>query len=302
MQLKGHFKSTDLYRPVCRPALPKDTLDVMELTSKIWEGDDYVPYVWDEWLTDYNGLLAVCEYGGSVIGLGKLTLLTAGQWWLEGLRVHPEYEDRGIASHLNDYLLNYWDEKGTGIVRLATVSKREKIKHLSEKSGFHIWGECTNYSAAALPGEIDNIRKLTVDDLSAIAEYLRQTPLPAFCTGLVDLGWQWALLTESLLREFIEKGGAWGWVHPEYGQGFLLTREDFEDEGALYIGQLLCGLEAAYRFLGDVRHLAAAEGYKKVAWIAPMDPDLYMILKEAGIKRDWDMSLLIYEKEHASSS
>jgi hypothetical protein len=31
---------------VCRPALPKDTPDVMELTRTIWEGEDYVPKVW----------------------------------------------------------------------------------------------------------------------------------------------------------------------------------------------------------------------------------------------------------------
>jgi len=296
----NRYQQNQLYRPVCRPALPQDTQDVMELTSKIWEGEDYVPYVWDEWLADYAGFLAVCEYGGKVIGLGKLTLLTGDQWWLEGLRVHPGYEGRGIASHLNDYILNFWDEKGNGIVRLATASKREKVKHLSEKRGFHLRSECTNYSAAALPGDIDHFRKLTAGAVSAIAGYLEQTTSPAFGKGLVDIGWQWAAPTEQLLRESIEKGAVWGWVHPEYGQGYLLCREDFEDEGALYIGQLLCGLEATYSFLGDIRHLAAAKGYKKVAWIAQLDTELNIILEETGFQREWDMTLLIYEKAHPS--
>lgn len=298
----NRYQQKQLYRPVCRPALPKDTQDVMELTSKIWEGDDYVPYVWDEWLADCEGLLAVCEYGGKVIGLGKLTLLTRDQWWLEGLRVHPGYEDRGIASHLNDYLLNFWDEKGNGVVRLATASKREKVKHLSEKRGFHLRGECTDYSAAALSGDIDHFRKLTTGALSAIAGYLKLTTLPAFGKGLMDIGWQWAMPTEPLLRKFIEKAGAWGWVHLEYGQGYLLCREAFEDESALYIGQFLCRLEAAYSFLEDIRHLAADEGYKKVAWIAPLDTDLNIILEEAGFQREWDMTILIYEKAHRSLS
>jgi hypothetical protein len=81
-----------------------------------------------------------------------------------------------------------------------------------------------------------------------------------------------------------------------------LCREDFEDESALYIGKLLCRLEAAYSFLEDIRHLAADEGYKKVAWIAPLDTDLNIILEEAGFQREWDMTLLIYEKAHPSLS
>jgi hypothetical protein len=44
-QMINRYQQKQLYRPVCRLALPKDTQDVMELTSKIWEGDDYVPYV-----------------------------------------------------------------------------------------------------------------------------------------------------------------------------------------------------------------------------------------------------------------
>ncbi len=48
MATTGRSISSDLYRFVCRPALPKDPPDVMELTRNIWEGDDYVPHVTDE--------------------------------------------------------------------------------------------------------------------------------------------------------------------------------------------------------------------------------------------------------------
>ena len=37
---------------VCRPALPRDTADVLEFSKFIWNGHDYVKYVWDEWLND----------------------------------------------------------------------------------------------------------------------------------------------------------------------------------------------------------------------------------------------------------
>ena len=44
-------------RVVIRPTLPSDTPDVLEFCKRIWDGHDYIPYVWDEWLaTDIHVL------------------------------------------------------------------------------------------------------------------------------------------------------------------------------------------------------------------------------------------------------
>jgi hypothetical protein len=64
---------------ICRPALPKDTGAVLEFTRHIWEGEDYIPEVWSEWLADHQGLLATAEYSGSVAGLCKLSQLDLDQ-------------------------------------------------------------------------------------------------------------------------------------------------------------------------------------------------------------------------------
>jgi hypothetical protein len=84
--------------PVCRPALPLDKADVLEFTKFIWDGHDYIRYVWDDWLADPRGILAVVEYGGHAVGLGKVSYVAQGQWWLEGLRVDPRYQGLKIGS------------------------------------------------------------------------------------------------------------------------------------------------------------------------------------------------------------
>jgi len=43
-----------------------------------------------------------------VIGLSKLSRLSEQDWWLQGLRVHPEFEGRGVASQLNEALMQVW--------------------------------------------------------------------------------------------------------------------------------------------------------------------------------------------------
>jgi len=292
------LKPADLYTIVCRPALPKDTPDVLELTRTIWEGDDYVPHVWAEWLRDYEGLLAVAEYGGRVVGLDKLSLLAPGEWWLEGLRVHPEYEGRGVASRLNDYTLDFWENKANGVVRLATVSGREPVKHLSTRSGFRVLGEFTFFKAPVTAHGVSVFRSLSINDVGAALDYALKSPAQTFTYGLMDLGWQWAGLSGQLLTEAAERGQAWWWEHPVYGLGLLVGRDDFYEGKVLYIQSIFCDQEAMLSCLQDTCSLAAASGYEKVGWIAPLRPELAPILDQASFIRDWDESILIYEKEH----
>src|SRR5690242_14867206 len=65
---------TNYFSPqvVCRPALPSDAPAVLEFTKFIWGGHDYIKYVWDDWLADPHGILAVAEYAGRAVALGKV--------------------------------------------------------------------------------------------------------------------------------------------------------------------------------------------------------------------------------------
>ena len=120
---------------VCRPGLAMDTADVLALTRTIWEGHDYVPQIWSTWLIDSDGLLAVAQLGSHVVGLVKLSYLSPGEWWMEGLRVDPAYEGQRIASHLHEYVIDFWQRQGDGVVRLTTY--RPAVIHLCERTGFH---------------------------------------------------------------------------------------------------------------------------------------------------------------------
>ena len=110
--MKPGFDKPIYHQVVCRPGLPLDTPGMLKLTSQIWEGEDYVPKVWHEWLFDPDGLLCVAELQGKVVGIGKLTRLSERDWWLEGLRVHPQYEGQRIASRIHSYLLEIWQKIG----------------------------------------------------------------------------------------------------------------------------------------------------------------------------------------------
>jgi len=295
------FEFGKLHTVVCRPALPMDTPDVLELTGSIWEGQDYVPQVWQEWLADAQGLLAVAELAGRVVGLSKLTRLDPFEWWLEGLRVHPQQEGRGVASHLHDYLMDYWQRHGDGTIGLATASFRVQVRHLAERTGFDKVGEFTFFiarldQAADEPKNAD-FRPLEQDEIPKALDFARGSESLEMSHGLMDRGIQWVNPTARYFAEAVNRGWAWWWRNR---RGLLLAREDRDDEGnRLPMIQLLaCPTDQITALLINYGVLAASLGYRRAGWAAPLEERLLPRLEGAGFRRDWDDSLLVYRREH----
>lgn len=297
MQTIDLLNPSHLARVVCRPALPRDTPDVMELTRHIWEGHDYIPYVWAKWLADPQGLLAVVEYGSHVVGLAKLTRLSPTDWWMEGLRVHPQYKGRRIASHLNDYLLDYWLRYGAGAVRLVTAAFRVKVHHIAERSGFKKVGEFGTYSAPALPESSPSFHPAAPDEVSRVLDFTVKSASLSLSHGLMDTGWQWHRPSIEHLAVAIKAGQAWWW---RKSQGFLTIGEDTDDDGAPfpYIQLLACPMQAIAEMLVDCRRLAGSLGYARVDWTAPLHPDLQPALAAVGFLQEWEHSAYLFEKFH----
>jgi GNAT superfamily N-acetyltransferase len=286
---------------VCRPALPMDTPDVIELTRRIWEGEDYVPHVWSEWLQDPDGMLAVAECAGVVVGLGKLTKLSASDWWMEGLRVHPNHEGRGIASQLNNYLFNYWLRIGSGIIRLATSSSREPVKHLSKQMGFREVGEFTTYKASTIITAENHetnsaFKRMTAEETDEAVELLCDSSKGWLPYGLMDLGWQWATPRAQHFAQYMKDNQVWWWRER---QGLLIMVQKSDDsENVARIRMLACSKVDMVAFLRDARYLAGLAVFDQITWLAPLFHDMEDSLTKAGFKRDWEGSLLIFEMHH----
>ena len=281
----------------CRPARQSDTEDVMDLTSTIWDGDDYVPEVWAKWLADPEGMLAVAEHEDRVIGLGKLTHLAPGEWWLEGLRTHPEYEGRGVASHLHEYLLHSWLQEGDGVLRLATASFRQSVQHLCERTGFEKTSEFTFFKAPALGADQDGFQLISKDETRSALETCLSSSSLSLSHGLMDLGWQWTKPAMIHIQATVDRQRAWWW---RSHQGVLLLTEDTDHDGnrMANIQLLACPLESLEDMLAGYRHLAASLGYKDAGWTAPPDPFLTPLLEKTGFERSWDASVYVYTKQH----
>jgi GNAT superfamily N-acetyltransferase len=293
--------STERLTVTVRPAQESDTADVLELTKTIWDGDDYVPHVWADWLADTQGRLLVAEHDGRILGLGKLSRLSSEDWWLEGMRVHPEYQGHGIASQIHEALVYTWQEMGSGTLRLGTASNRYPIHHLCARMGFEKVNEITFYTAQSLEEEAGMFEAVEADAAAEALDFALHSQLFELSNGLMDLGWRSAPPRLEYIQQAVGEGRAFWWRSRD---GLLLFFEDEEgwDEGALRnsVAQLLaCSLEDLPALLSDYRRLAAKLGFAKANWMAPLRQQVQEALEAAGFTRDWDASMWVFAKKLA---
>ncbi len=79
-----------------------DYQDILDICKDIWDGTDYLPELFHDWVDD-NGLFlgAIDTDTNKVIGTNKYSVLHDGTGWLEGLRTHKAYRGRGIGKELS---------------------------------------------------------------------------------------------------------------------------------------------------------------------------------------------------------
>jgi len=282
-----------------RPTLPSDKEDVLSFCRFIWGGGDYIAYVWDEWLADPRGRMFTAEYAGHAVGLGRLTCLTPSQWWLEGLRVDPQHQDKKIGSALHACLVADWLEHGAGFLRLMTSSDRVKVHHLCERDGFVRAAELVCRFAPSLDEPTSALTLVLPAELPAALSFLAAAPSLAWMNGLLDLGWCYATLEPATLEFLLARGHLYWWGDR---RGLLAVWDDEEDgETFTMVSAAGCATGDLPALLLDFRRLSAALGFRKAGFYATTHPGLGAVLESAGflVEENFDI-MVLFEKRHPS--
>ena len=85
-----------------RPVRPADEDRVVEMTADVWDGHDYIPRVFDRWVSDAGAAFQAAELDGIVVGVQRLRPYAPGLMWYEGLRVASTHHRRGIGRAMLD--------------------------------------------------------------------------------------------------------------------------------------------------------------------------------------------------------
>ncbi|MBA7679609.1 hypothetical protein ES703_87908 [subsurface metagenome] len=112
---------------------------IKEISKDIWEGEDYVPQVIENWLKDENCM----NYGAfkdkerrEMVGFGRVKLFNKELAWLEGGRVKVDYQKKGIGRDMIKYALDYAKSVNAKKAQYDTSSKNLGSIALAKYFGF----------------------------------------------------------------------------------------------------------------------------------------------------------------------
>ncbi len=123
-----------------RIAIMDDIEDIAAISRTTWDGDDYLEKKAPGWIRDSS--LYAGELDGKVVGTFRLSAMPEGVLWMEALRVHKDYRNRGYGRQLADASF----ETGKKIIgsgkakcmEFSTYFKNAESIHISISQGFRV--------------------------------------------------------------------------------------------------------------------------------------------------------------------
>jgi GNAT superfamily N-acetyltransferase len=189
-----------------------DYEDILDISKGIWDGYDYLPLVFHEWVDDGGYFLGVVDADrNKVIGVGKLSVLYDKSGWLEGLRVHKDYRGQKLGRQISERVLDlakgYLKEGKIKRIAFAThVSNIESLT-LMKKLDFKVESELI--TAIKPPEKLDKAMKLedfTFEKWTPAFEELLNLPYFKRRNNLLPLAYCFEELSAELYEEFMRNG------------------------------------------------------------------------------------------------
>lgn len=190
-----------------------DYEDIADLSKDIWEGTDYLPKVFHKWVDDKGIFLgAIDSDRNKVAAVAKLSMLSDGSGWLEGLRVHIDYRGQKLAKKITEQLLNtakvYLKEKKINRIAFSTHISNVESRNMMEKFSFKLIQAhvLAVKKLPELPGcEINS--KFHVEPWNISYEDFKQLSYFTKRNGLLPLAFVFQEITPELFQKLKEDQG-----------------------------------------------------------------------------------------------
>jgi len=278
-----------------RAARPSDKAPLMGFIKEVWGGHDYIPKVWDQWLTDHSGKMFVVEADGVPVGMNRVRFLEDGSAWFEGARVHPDFRGRGLGSMLGENSMKVARERGVSVFRLTSGSRNRPAHRQIARIRFN---EVARFSVYEPPRGSKvkprgDAERMGTDDFAEAMRILGGTREFALGGGVFWHDFTAAALTPKVLRGLLHEGAVW-----KSREAIAIARLGGEGEGAVW--EELCFLGGpAPDAMNLVRALLGKNPEAHESWVfVPRRSPLIHSLRSAGYVRNF--SMILFERRAAN--
>jgi len=265
-----------------RRARPSDKRDVLAAVRTIWGGQDRIPDVFDAWVRHRTGPFFVAESAGRVVGMGKLTVVSPTEAWLEGGRVAPRWRRKGIATALIAHRIEYARRRGFRVLRFSTASDNTPIHRAAKTFGFARVAVLSRHEAPAEPGTSP-----------AHASGAQERTILRRIGALVQRGhgWEWREMTSKDVRTAIARRRAF--VSDARVGAAAVLGDRYEQ--SLMVAAIGGNLRALTDLLRGLRREASRRGLDDVSFYVS-NAIQRRAARAAGYRRPWSGETYLFEK------
>ena len=283
-----------------RHATKSDKGEVLRFCVNTFEWGDYIDQVWDFWISDRNGVLLVAEHDeeynihgkkrSSVIAISHASLCPNNKnVWLEGIRVHPNFRNRYIATQLLNSMISYGKEQGADEASAIVAGNNIPSQLMMESNGFAIISKWSYYTINKIPKRVDKVKLrskvVTSEDTETVRNYLRRSEVYKSSGKTYFNSWRWYSLDLSVLEDFIkdEKVLVIG-NYPIEGLGIINKDSDNNFQIVYLDASNMSVLEDLISFAVNLIH-REDRTYNRIQIFSPQRKYVSTVMEQAGSER-----------------
>lgn len=218
-----------------------DYEDILDISKYIWDGLDYLPQLFHNWVDDKGIFLGAIDTSNNnkVVAVAKLSILSDRSGWLEGLRVHINYRGQKLAKQLTEILI----KEAKKLLNIGTINKIAFSTHLSSIESRTMM-ESFNFSISEaqtlvlkdvtrIPAAL-SLKSFRIEPWEISYEEFKKLPYLKNRKNLLPLAFVFHEVTEDLFynlkkqNAFVKINGHYG-VFKEKGEPNFLAFEDTLD-------------------------------------------------------------------------
>lgn len=205
-----------------RRMTPADKPALMAIAARIWDGTDYLPAVFDDWVADRAGEFAAVLLGDRLVGCGKLTFLTPVDAWFEGLRKDPDLAEKGVTTAVSAHFLRALAGRpGLRSIRFSTYVRNHASITANERMGFRRYAtmSCKTWAGKkeelqatqGAPAGSGGLEVRRIDDALPAGRFLEESGYLEATRWLLPDGWRAVPYSRELLAaRYVSPGHCWG--------------------------------------------------------------------------------------------
>ena len=238
-----------------RPAADADKERFIWIEKGATPGLAYVGDVWELFTKSNEGEFSAAFYNNELGGIGKLTRLYKSYAWLECLRVHPNYQGKGLGKAIYERYMEQMEEMSLTAAGMYTNYDNIVSRSLAEKFGLTVRARFSEYTKSGF-----KLPEKAISPLKTSAGFsLEQTDLAPF----IVLNRTFYPVKEGLAKILAQNN----WLYI-FDCGIIIMGCRFQPKKALHIAHM----EGDKDKLLDFSYLKAAEiGANTITAMRPYD-------------------------------